>query len=366
MEFRKYNDVLILEEHSQLRKLAILLRNREEPLMLAIGTEVERIEYLTIMNEAYNNMVSLLSEAQALAQAQTHPAKAEVSKEIEKYIIYAANWTMQCIRNCCMRVTCIEKIKAHFDSMVKELAELNGDNKDEIEDLLTFVKMYTHRMWEYGNTSRSTIARAQSQAFSQGLIMEDITMEELVTRTKNRLKYKPDFEDLEDHQKLEVYETVIKDSGRASLPTMYKRKFRKPGLGDLMDIYGTGVELVQAGVLVYDIFTAEHFIEAALRETASLLADYAEYSVEMTVKAKVKHLVVKKVSKVTAKLIASAAGFVAGAIAGYLFTLATGALLNAIFGSGASRVPHEMEELKFHAGEMPDGMSIAFEISHLG
>ncbi|XP_074308984.1 uncharacterized protein LOC141643646 [Silene latifolia] len=366
MEFRKYKDVLILEKHSQLRMLARLLRNREEPIMVGMGSEIDKINYLKMMNEAHDNMVSLLSEAEALPQSQTHPAKAELSKGIEKYIIYGANWTMQCIRNCCMRVTCIEKIKAHFDSMVKELEELNGDNKDEVEDLLTLVKMYTHRMWEYGNTSRSNIARAQSRAFSQALIMEGITMEELVNRTKNRLGYKTDFEDLEDGQKLEVYETLINDSGRATLPTMYKRKFRKPGLGDLMDIYGIGVELVQAGVLVYDIFTAEHIIEAALREASSMLADYVEYSVELLVNAKVKHLVVRKVSKVTAKLIASLAGFVAGAIAGFLITLASGALLDAIFGSPGSRVPPDMEELKFHTGEMPDGMAIAFELSHLG
>ncbi|XP_074308997.1 uncharacterized protein LOC141643654 [Silene latifolia] len=366
MEFQKYNDVMILEEHRQLRMLARLLRNREEPRMVEMGSAIDRINYLNSMNDAHDNMVSLLSEAETLAQAQAHPAKAQVSKEIEKYIIYGANWTMQCIRNCCMRVTCIEKIKAHFDSMVKELEELDGDNKDEVEDLLNLVKAYTHRMWEYGNTSRSTLARARSRAFSEALKMEEITMEDLVLRTKNRLGYKPDFEDLEEHQKLEVYEFLINDSGRATLPTMYNRKFRKPGLGDLMNIFGIGVLVVQAGVLVYDIFTAEHNIESALRETSALLADVVDFSVKLVVSAKVKTLVVKKVSKVTAMLTSSLAGFVAGAIAGFLVTLVTGGLLNAIFGSGGSKVPPDMDDLKFHTGEMPDGMAIAFELSHLG
>ncbi|KAF7012960.1 hypothetical protein CFC21_027098, partial [Triticum aestivum] len=53
-------------ESSQLKKLALLLRNKEEPLMSRVAkSENERVKFLKNVNGAYDKAVSLLDDSAA-------------------------------------------------------------------------------------------------------------------------------------------------------------------------------------------------------------------------------------------------------------------------------------------------------------
>jgi hypothetical protein len=111
------NDVVMLLDTAQLRKLAQLLLHQEEPLMERIKSEPERVKYLNECNEAYNKVDSLLKDGENFNKKfEGDVNKADIAKEIHDYIKYGINMSLQWIRNCSLRVTCIDKIKTHFSS----------------------------------------------------------------------------------------------------------------------------------------------------------------------------------------------------------------------------------------------------------
>jgi hypothetical protein len=172
------NDVVMLLDNAQLSKLAKLLLNQEEPLMGRIKSEPERVKYLKECNGAYDKVVSLLQDGENFNKKFEGD---DIAKEIQDYIKYGINMSLQSIRNCSLRVTCIDKIKTHFNSLVTELEEVGPDlSKKRL--LAKEVSMYKQCMWEYTNKCKSGSARALSKAYSMAIKQEGIKFPDLVKK----------------------------------------------------------------------------------------------------------------------------------------------------------------------------------------
>ncbi|EEE60721.1 hypothetical protein OsJ_14231 [Oryza sativa Japonica Group] len=152
-------DLVMLMEVSQLKKLALLLRNNEEAqITQAVKSQNERVKYLHSVNHAYNHAVDLLDDGSATRD------------------------NMQNVRNCCLRVDCIGKIRAHYDSLVADLAGLHADDVANLRRLAKDTAMFKECMFEHCNRLRSGSARAMSKAFSMMLKQEGIKFPDLVKR----------------------------------------------------------------------------------------------------------------------------------------------------------------------------------------
>nr|QIB03071.1 hypothetical protein [Oliveria decumbens] len=224
-------------------------------------------------------------------------------------------------------------------------------------------------MWDYATNLRGPSARAQSKAYSDVLKLQGIEFSTLISTHKNRLGYTDEFEFLEEDQKLEVYNSIIVESGRAKMPVLYRSRksdIKKVGgiaatKSDIKKAAGNAAMAVSAGLMVWDIYTAEHKLEAALKNGVKKLSDeVASYLVRVSITSAVETVVAETE---IATLLVSAAGFVVGTVVGLLFAAATGAILEAILGNGG-KVPTNLDDLKFYAAKMPDGNAIAYEISH--
>ncbi|KMT07303.1 hypothetical protein BVRB_6g149320 [Beta vulgaris subsp. vulgaris] len=361
LEFRKADDVVILLDHGQLRNLARILRLREAPLMSNLGSEVERIKYLDHVNDAHNKLVDLVTASEQHTQRyeqQNNQLKAEIAKAIEEYVVLAANWAMQCIRNVLMRLTCVEKLRDQFDGLVVELEKLDQNNQIDVEYLVEKLNKLKYYMWEYANTTRSEQARRRSREFSESLMMQGITVPHLLSRKASQLGFKGEFEDLEEQQKLQVYVGIINESKRAELPDLFNSRLRKLGILDKIDI---AMLVVNSAVLVWDIHTTPYNLEMVVRDVTKLIGTGLELTVGIVVGAAVTTMTFNPVIGFIA---ASIASFVVASVVGFLFTAVTGGLLNFIFGSGGGIAPLNMDTLKFYAGEMPDGMEIAFNLTN--
>ncbi|XP_017248551.2 uncharacterized protein LOC108219559 [Daucus carota subsp. sativus] len=342
-------------------KLALLLRNQEEPLSLSINSEPDRNKFLQECNDAYDTVIALLDDCIQLGKKHDawrgrHSHKAHIAKDMLDYVKYGLNLGMQCVQNCGMRWTIVEKMKTHFDKLVAELNVTESRDRKDFASLAEEVAFYKTSMWEYATKLRSPEARAQSKAYSDVLKLEGVQFPSLVAAHKNKLGYTDEFEFLGDDQKLEVYNNIIEESGRAKMPVIYKIKgqpwYKTSG--------GIAVMAFTAGMMTWDIFTAEHKLESALNNGVSLLSAAVSYAIEVSFTSAVGAVVAE--SEV-GLLVVSAAGFVVGALVGILFAAATGAIIAAILSSGGS-VPQNVEDLKFYSVTMPNGMALANEIAH--
>ncbi|KNA15572.1 hypothetical protein SOVF_097140 [Spinacia oleracea] len=359
-EVRSQDDLLMLTDDKQLRKLAKLLRNQEEPLSFSINSEPDRAKFLEECNDAYDIVIILLQNSTDLrnkheAARASNSKKADIATDIQDYVKYGINLGLQCIQNCGMRVTVVEKLKTHFDDLSTELNMADSRDMNDFESLAEEVSYHKNSMWEYTTNMRSKTSRAQSKAYSDVLKLQGIEFPSLVDRHKNMLGYKDEFEFLEEDQKLEVYNSIIEESGRAKMPAIYRRsKTRATSAG------GIATMAVTAGMMAWDIFTSEHKLETVLTTGVSLLSGAVSYAVNVAVSSAVGSVVANTQLGI---LLVSSAGFVVGALVGILFAAATGAILAAILGTGG-KVPQNLDNLKFYSATMPNGMALANEISH--
>lgn len=347
-------DIVALNEE-QLKKLALLLRNQEEPLMSqVVKSEVERVKYIKIVNDSYKGTISLLDDSSEMntKYGAEGGAKADIAQDAFDFILHGLNFSMSSIRNCCLRVDCIDKIREHYGSVVSKLAELDPDDVPGVQQLAEEMKKVKDAMKEYCNNTRSASSRALSKAYSMAMKQEGIKFPQLIEKHKVKLGYEGEFEQLSDAQKLEVYNSIINESGRATMPA----------LEVLSSAAGVALLAVAASLMVWDIFTAEDKLETVIHDSVNVLADVGAFYVQVAVEAAVTEAVADLELGV---FLVSLAGFVAGTGAGLLFVATAGVLIDLIMGTGGAQAP-PVTDLKFHTATMPDGMALAYIIVHDG
>jgi hypothetical protein len=182
-------DIVPLNEE-QLRKLALLLRNQEEPLMSqVVKSQAERVKYINSVNESYKGAVSLLDDssrmvkaAAAAAEEEGGGAKADIARDAFDFVLHGLNFSMSSIRNCCLRVDCIGRIRGHYDSVASRLAELRPDDVPGARQLAEEMKKVKDAMKAYCNSTRSASSRALSKAYSMVMKQEGVKFPDLIER----------------------------------------------------------------------------------------------------------------------------------------------------------------------------------------
>uniref|UniRef100_A0A0D9W3D4 Uncharacterized protein n=1 Tax=Leersia perrieri TaxID=77586 RepID=A0A0D9W3D4_9ORYZ len=358
---QKKDDIVVLMDDAQLMRLAILLRNKEE----AIGRQMKfkspehLAEYLDCVNGAYDHAVSLLRDS-SHATSDAHRAAADdddtrrvIADDLSDYIKWGLNYGMQNIRNCSHRLDCISKIRAHYDSVV---AELSGRSLGErrLRELAEEMVAFKESMSQHCKNLRSGSSRALSKLYSMALKQENVKFPDLVNKHKKKLGFHGEFSELEEAEKLEVYNSIIDESGRAKVQ---KRK------AIVERSKGVAVLVATAGLIVWDIYTAEHTLEATVHRTLNVLSDVGQFAVQVAVEAAVTDMLVDVELGV---FVVSLAGFVVGTAAGFLFAAVSGLFMDAIFGSGGT-APPPVENVTFHKViTPPDGMALANRIYYDG
>lgn len=343
----------MLRKKSQLMKLAKLVKNNEEQMVTRLKSEAARKAYLKSITDAYDkakNLLDLCNSMNDMYAQDEGGDKVKTAAEILEYITNGVNMCLQNVPNSSLRASCIDKLRAHYDSLVMELERLQ--EASGVERLTSETAMFKESMLEYCNKYRSGSARALSKVYSEVLIQEGTKFPELVRRHQSKLGLHGEFESLAEAQKLDVYNSIIQESGRAEIPV--------PKFETASAALGVAVLVLQAGVMVWDIFTAEHPIEAALNNSLHTLADVAGgFVVQVAVEAAVTEALVEAEA---GALVVSVAGFMAGAVAGLIFTAATGLLIDMILDTGGNQAP-PVTDLSFHTTKPPDGMALANAIA---
>ncbi|KAK9681834.1 hypothetical protein RND81_10G030800 [Saponaria officinalis] len=343
----------MLEDITQLRKLAKLILNQEEALQVWMASEPERVKYLENCNDSYDGVTKLIKDSEDLTQKHKDskdPDIVNIVEDIHKYITYCVNMSMQCIRNCSLRLTCVNKIQAHFADLVKMVEELQPSDVAATHRLAEEVALYKQYMWEYTNSCRSASARAMSRGYSQLVKQEGLSFEELVNKRKSELGLAGEFEELEEVEQFQVYKSIIDESGRVSVPIIEK----------ITASSGVAALVATAALTAFDIFESEYKLEAIVRNTLNVASEVGAFAVQLAVEGA---LVTEAEFEGAGILFVAASGFIAGAVAGLIFMAASGALIDLIFSSGG-KVKPQMIGMQFRKMEMPDGMAIAYEMSH--
>lgn len=345
-------DLVMLVDKGQLGTLALLLRNLEEDVVTQAATsEHERAAYLKNVNDSHDGVMNLLQLSTAMNDkyAVEGGHKAGIAADVLDYIKYGLNMSMQNIRDCSLRATSVGKIREHFDSVATQLAEIDpAADLPRVEQLAEDMANFKNSMWEYCNRYRSGSARALSKVYSMVLREEGITFPDLMRSKQNQLGFQGAFEDLTDAQKLEVYNSIIGDSGRAAIPKL-----------DLASAaLGVAVLLAAAGVMAWDIFTAEYKMDAVLHDSMTALSAVGAFAVQVSVEAAVTEAVVDLEAGV---FIVSLAGYVSCVVGGIIIQAIGGLLIDLILGTGGNQAP-PVTDLKFHTATMPDGMALANQI----
>jgi hypothetical protein len=126
---------------------------------------------------------------------------------------------------------------------------------------------------------------------------------------------------------------------------------------------GVAVLVFTAGVMVWDIFTAEDKLEAAVRDSVNALTAVVELVVGDLVTAAVEAGFVAlniEIASVAVTVIGAVAGFGIGVLIG----MAAGALLDLIFSSGTSNVKITDGLTVCRVAPMPDGLPLARLVKH--
>lgn len=242
-------DLTVLMESSQLKKLALLLRNKEEPLMSRVAkSENERVKFLKNVNDAHDKAVSLLDDSAAMKEKYAGEGgdKASIAADVVDYVKHGLNMAMKNVRDCSLRLSCVDKMRAHNDSLATEVAELNLEDAPSVERLAEDTAKLNKCMLEYLRKYRSPSARASSKMYSMVLKQEGVKFPDLVSKHQGELGFEGAFKDLTEAQKLEVYNSIIEESGRAT------------GMEVAGMALGVAVLFLAAGIMVWDIFTAAH------------------------------------------------------------------------------------------------------------
>ncbi|KAL9236753.1 hypothetical protein vseg_011387 [Gypsophila vaccaria] len=347
-----YDELVMFEEPTKLRKLAKLILHQEEALQVWMKSEPERMAYLDNCNNSYDGVTKLIDDTENLMgnHKGSNEETRKIVKDIRHYIHYGINMNLQCIRNCSLRVTCVNKIGAHFADLVKVVEELKPGDVAAARRLAEEVTLYKEYMWEYSNSCRNASARGLSKIFSRIIKQEGISFEDLVKRSKNKNGFAGEFEELEEVEKLRVYKTIIEESGRVKVPLKEK----------ITGSIGVAVLVATAALIAFDIYEAEYKLEAAIRDTLNLASDIGSFAVQLAVEGA---LLGDAEFNVSGLFLVYVSGFIAASVAGLIFTAASGALLDLIFSSGGKVEQHKIG-MQFHKLEPPDGMAIAYEMSH--
>lgn len=153
----------------------------------------------------------------------------------------------------------------------------------------------------------------------------------------------------------QVYDNIIAEAGQGKSVVTYSFE----ALGKV----GVAVLVFTAAAMVWDIYTAEDKMEAAVRDSVNALTAVVDLEVGELVDAAVEAGFVAldiEIASAAVTIIGGVVGFGIGALIG----IAAGALLDLIFSSGTSKVEITDGLTVCRVAPMPDGLEQARLVKH--
>ncbi|XP_022157066.1 uncharacterized protein LOC111023876 [Momordica charantia] len=340
---------LLVLEGEKLQKLARLVRNQEIESVhnIVFKSEEDLAKYERDVSENYNKAIKLLDDADAMmVDFQNDETRSSIAHDVYSYVQKAVNSSLQAVRNYTLRKSYLEKISDHSKELFEALANLDPTDIPEVGRLAEEAAQYNKALEEF-------LAKHQSKAsinFSQLLKQEGTTFEELVNRYKNKRGLPGLFEDLEDEEKLAVYNDIIEASGRGRVIEIKEIATTAAGVAVL---------ILAAGVMIWDIFTSAHPLETATRDAMMNVASIGGALVGEVVEAALPSLLGIEASSLFVMATAIVTSFVGAFVIGEF----VGWLIDIIFSSGGT-YPHSTDGHICYVAPLPDGEALARQISH--
>ncbi|CAN6270590.1 unnamed protein product, partial [Urochloa humidicola] len=336
----------------QLHKLADLIHGQEVEKLkgLKFNSYEDQQKYLREAKHARDMVYHILETTKEMivqTEAEKDATKQDIAKDVYNYCTKGIGVSLQFIRSYNTRLTYLDKLKSHSDDLIKQLKWLNPVTQEkEAQRLALEAGMYKKAMLEYAEKFQHFVPNQ----FSQWLKENKIKFEDLVQETMAKLHLPGPFKNLDNIQKLQVYEKIIAEAGQGNPVVTYSFE----ALGKL----GVSFLVFTAAAMVWDIYTAEDQMQAVVRDSVNALTE--------VVTLEVGDVVTAAVEAGFAALdieIASAAVTVIGAVAGFgigaLIGIAAGGLLDLIFSSGTSKVKNTDGLTVCRVAPMPDGLQVA-------
>ncbi|KAK3119518.1 hypothetical protein QOZ80_9AG0671700 [Eleusine coracana subsp. coracana] len=341
----------------QLYKLADLIHRQEvEKLQgLEFKSYAEQQKYLNDAKDARDKVYNILDSTQEMitrTNDENDATKTTIAQDVYNYCTNGIELSLEFIRSYNTRLTYLDKLKSHSDDLINRLRLLDAaTQQEEAQRLALEAGVYKKAMLEYAEKFQHFIPNQ----FSKFLKENKIIFEDLVQENVAKLGFTGPFKNLDDIQKLQVYENIIEASGQGkSVVTNSFEALGKAGVAFLV---------FTAGAMVWDIYTAEDKLQEAVRDSVNALVEVVNLEVGAVVDAAVEAGFVALDIE-----IASAAVTVIGAVAGFgigaLIGMAAGALLDLIFSSGTSKVNITDGLTVCRVAPMPDGLQLARLVKH--
>ncbi|KAK9735895.1 hypothetical protein RND81_04G236000 [Saponaria officinalis] len=388
---RSERGVILSKE--KLKTLAKLLQWQEQERIKSIRfrSEKHRSEYLRCSRETYEQTVALLDENMVTrnikrAESESESESETTAKVVRGYLEYlemVAGYGMEMVKGVHLRFDFLKKVREHADSLIPRINELREGSLEasEIElkakDLIKELSVMKEAMYK----SLITKTDPSFQNFSKSIKLSGNSFEDLVSKYHKKLvrekgdEYNKPFELLKDEQKIEVYDEIIKSSGRGTFlsNTAYK----------VVDKIGKGLLIFTLAMAVWDIYSSEHKLQAVTTEVAEFGAGYAGgYVGEIAGAAVATYLVtavgvaetaataafVGLTAFVTGFGLAIGLGILAGYVVGKIFESggkhAGGAITVKKDESKLSTVQKHLYQTRVYAAPMPNGALLARQLAY--
>ncbi|CAK9327852.1 unnamed protein product [Citrullus colocynthis] len=341
---------LLLLQGEKLQQLARVIRNQEIEAVrnIKFKSEPEQVKYLRDVGDNYHAAIKLLDDANNVKETyKDDQSKSSIAHETYSYVEKAVNISLQAVRNYTLRTNYLSKIGAHSKDIFEALKTLDPNNVTNVARLAKEANQYNECMQQVMIKHQSPASRN----FSKWLKDSGTKFEDLITRYQNKRGFTGLFKNLKDEQKLLVYDDIIVASGRGSVIA--------DTLSTISGVAGILFLILATGIMVWDIFTAEHVLQTATKDAMMTVAAVGGAMVGQVIGAALPTLVGIEASPLflmaTAVIGSVVGAFVLGAFVGWLMDL--------IFSSGGD-YPLSTDGHTCYIAPLPDGEAVARQIAH--
>nr|XP_048317974.1 uncharacterized protein LOC107429187 [Ziziphus jujuba var. spinosa] len=175
---------------------------------------------------------------------------------------------------------------------------------------------------------------------------------------KNKLKFEGPFKNLENAQKVQVYEEILEASGRGRGLSI--------GFSKIVGAAGVAVLLLTAGIMVWDVYTSEHKFQTATHDAVVATALVGGSMLGNIVGAALTTELVGAEAAVFGVSLVAVGGFVIGIAGAFILSLAAGWLIDKLFSTGelSHVTKHTTQSEHCYVAPMPDGKALAHQIAY--
>ncbi|KAK9735917.1 hypothetical protein RND81_04G237800 [Saponaria officinalis] len=382
----------------KLKTLAKLLQWQEQERIKRIRfrSERDRSDFLRCSQEAYKQTMAFLDE-QIIFDRHVRssdpdpdpddpdPTPGNVVREYLGYLELVSSYGLQMVKGVHLRHEFLSKVREHADTLIPRIKEL-GDGSLELQEIQAKARDLIKEFAVFKEALFQSLVKKADPSFrnfSLAIKISGNSFEDLVFKYQMKLakEVSPEFNKpfvlLDEEQKIEVYDEIIKSSGRGTYlsNTAYK----------VVDKVGKGLLIFTLAMSVWDIYSSEHRLQTALSEFTEFSASYVGgYVGEITGAAVATYLVTAMgvaETAVTTAFVGLAAfvsgfglaiglGFLAGYVVGKIFESggkhAGGAITVNKDGPKPSPDPNNPYRTQVYAAPMPDGALLARQLAYNG